>query len=183
MGTESGKLWSSPTPTAALEQAFRFAVLAESLREPVTPEGLLHIPALERAMRSVAGIHGWLPVSSFPENGYVSWLGKLRVGGELVVATQTRLITDILRNTDDPHRKKRARSKLLAVTAHEIGHEFMRPCDKRRTFVTNMGRWVAARRQTLRNESEAWLFAGFLRAIVLAAVAGNGRPDRAHEYA
>jgi len=162
-------------PERALERVkfFLWKARAHGLR----PSDLHVTGHLFTAIRAGAQITGIMPVGKAVLLGYKSWLAQS--GGYPIIAVTAELYSETAKA---PGGQARAQSLLLAITAHEAGHELMRPPEKPRKFVTKSASLILAEPETLESEEEAWLFAGFLRAFVLADVAGQRQPDTAPNY-
>jgi hypothetical protein len=181
--TQFYDLISKAVPPRALDRAVRFLAEGLALDPHVCPRDLLTPARLAQAMRP-HGIDGWMPVSASLIHGYVSWLGRWRCGtagpAALGIAVDARLYREVF-TVKAKTAAKRAQSKFLAVSAHELGHVMMKPQGEQWRFI-RMGNFAAADWQSPAAEAEAWLFAGILRAFVFADIGADSRPDGTHEY-
>jgi hypothetical protein len=156
-----------------LGKVLRF--LDEAQRVDVSPVDLMRPGCLQKAIRAATPIDNCLPVSRKLIWEYASWLGQWSNGGNPFIAVDASIypserLINALQPTD------RAGSRLLAVLAHEAGHELM--STGKRKFVRNMGYWLAAEEESLHSEATGWLFSGMLRAFVFADVGSSARPDQ-----
>lgn len=180
--TRLRQLVTNSVPYKAVEKAANFLFRACALKPRVVPMDLLKPGELRRALWVVAEIDGWMSVSSALLHGYASWLGRWRRNTERrLIIVDENLCREVLLSGVRTA-TTRAQSKFLAIIAHEVGHVFMGHVDECK-FVEDMGAFVGADWQSLKAESEAWLFAGFLRAFVFADIGGGSRPpDNTFKY-
>lgn len=155
------------------EKAISFLRAAEV--EGISPIDLLRIGKLLKAIHAATGIDGCMPMSRKTIFDYPSWLGQWRSGELPFMALDASLYTTA-RTQNSWQSNDRAGSVLLAILGHEAGHEMMREGQKR-SFIIDMGTWLAAKRESLFSEAQAWLFAGMLRAFVFADIGSSKTPD------